>query len=110
MARTAPASVHKLAMAEQFKLMKFVEAEYVKADANDSEFAATAQEILGFKVTNHNVAGVRRALGIESTLDRRAREAKERKTAEPQTRLDKLEARLACLETAFNDLKKQLGA
>ena len=109
MSRTAPASVHKLAMAEQFKLTKFVEAEYVKADANDSEFAATAQEILGFKVTNHNVAGVRRALGIESTLDRRAREAKERKTVEPQTRLDKLEARLAALEGEFHRLQAALG-
>ena len=108
--RVAPDTVHKLPMAEQFKLMKFVEAEYQKADAHDEEFAATAQEVLGFKVTKHNVSGVRRALGIESTLDRKVREAKERKTVEPQTRLDKMEVRLAALESAFHDLKRQLGA
>lgn len=110
MARTAPDTVHKLRMAEQFKLMKFVEAEYVKADAHDEEFAVVAQETLGFKCTKFNVAGVRRALGIESTLDRKAREAKERKTVEPQTRLDKMEARLSAMESAFHELKRQLGA
>lgn len=118
--RIAPASVHKLTMANQFKLMQYALHNYVIDDISDDKFAEAAETALGFKVTKSNVAGVRRAMDIESTIDRRARERREdeelkRKLAAEdkaagQTRLDRLEARILKLEQELFYLKKSLGA
>lgn len=105
--RIAPTNVHKLVAAEQFKLMKFVESNYVTMRLNDDQFAVDAEKSLGFKVTKHNVSGARRALGVESTVDRKARENKEAKAKShtPQSRLDLIEARLAVVEAFMKEFK-----
>lgn len=110
-ARTPPTTVRKLAMAEQFKLIQYVQAEYVSSCLNDDEFAKQASDKLGFYLTGHNVAGARKAFDIESTLDRLARERKEARAAkvEPQTRLELIEGRLLEVETQLNNLLNQLG-
>lgn len=107
--RIPPVSVHKLGMAEQYKLMQFVETNYVVASVNDEDFAALAEKKLGFKITKFNISGVRKALNLESTLDRLSRERKARQATEPQTRLDKIEARVLELEMRLKSLCDQLG-
>jgi len=93
MARIPGNRVNTLDGAQRFKLMKLVEAEYVSAGLHDPEFAVKASAELGFTVTRANVQGARDALEIESTLD-----AEKRMRREPQTRLDRIETRLAAVE------------
>lgn len=93
MARIPGNKVNTLDGAQRYKLMKLVEAGYTAAALHDTEFAVKMAEELGFPVTRANVQGAREALGIESTLD-----AERRQRHEPQTRLDRIEARLAAIE------------
>jgi len=56
------------------KLGDFVKSFYVGSKQNDIDFAATAEKELGFSVTRNNIAGMRKALGIEANTRTIAKE------------------------------------
>lgn len=81
---------NKLKMAEQYKLIGYVQTQYVTADMHDPEFAEKATAELGFQVTAGNIQGVRTEFGIEATKLKRL-------NATPELiidRLEKLEAQM----------------
>lgn len=56
-----------LTMAESFRLMTLVQAEYTARGTSDVEFAEHATKALGFSVNHNNVASARNAFSIPST-------------------------------------------
>lgn len=90
--------INKLKHADQFKLMKLVEAEFIERRQTDDEFAAYAAEKLGFKINGNNVFSARHALGIESSRIKMT-------TSTIESRLLLVEKRLAILEDVVNRLQ-----
>lgn len=86
--------VNKLSLAETFKLGDLLRLEYLSSEMGDREFAAYAAEKLGFRITEHNVFGLRRSLGIEKP--------------KPTTEASLL-ARVEALETLVAQLRREIA-
>lgn len=93
--------INKLKHAEQFRLMKLVEAEFTERRQTDDEFAAYATDALGIKVNGNNVFGAREALGIESSRVKMS-------ASTIESRLVLVEKRLAAVEELVNKIDHQL--
>jgi len=99
MARTAPETINRLTLAQQYKLIQFVEIHYVESKQTDEAFALLAAKELNMSVTKGNINGCREALGLMSNRDVAREEAKK-----PKNRLEAIEQRLERLEALAEEL------
>ncbi len=97
--------VHRLNIRESMRLAELLEKEFVIKRVNDDEFAKYAEELLGFKITDGNVRGLREALDIPSlnTI------LKGSKIITAEERIWRVETDLADLKKRFEKLLEQLG-
>jgi len=88
MARIAPETVNRLNLANQYKLIQYVETEYRKSGLTFVVFAKQAAEALGFPVTSGNISGCCEALNLPSNRE----VARDQTPATVLARLDRIEA------------------
>jgi hypothetical protein len=100
--------INKLKHADQFKLMKLVEAEFTERRQTDDEFAVYATEKLGFQVKGSNVFGAREALGIESSRAKMSASSMESRLVMVESETILLRQRLAYLEELVNAMGNQM--
>jgi hypothetical protein len=91
--------INKLAARDQFALLNYTQANYAESGLSDVEFAVKAATALALKVTAHNVRGAREVFDLPSN-----REVQRAAAKQPHTRLEKMEARLECLERLAREL------
>mgnify|MGYP000911957581 CR=1 FL=1 len=97
--------VHRLNIRESMRLAELLEKEFVTKRVSDDEFAKYVEELLGFKITDGNVRGLREALDIPSLNAI----FKGSKIITAEERILRVEADLADLKKRFEKLLEQLG-
>lgn len=86
-------SKNQLTRLQMIQLANRIRDDYTASALHDGEFAAKVTETIGFPVTESNVAGLRRDLGIPSLREVRNRQI-EVTFAERLARIERLLARL----------------
>ena len=95
---------NQLTFGQRMKLANMVQGHYAEKVTTDEEFAARAQEVLGFPVTSRNVLNMRHELGIPTH-----RTLKTAPAVSGDPALDQLLARLEAIEGKLDKLVRALG-